>query len=109
MEIAMLEFLERCRAFQWDDGNSDKNWRKHQVSQGEIEQSFLNRPLVIASADQRNDRSQRYYALGMADNERLLFVVFTIRSDLIRVVSARPMSRRERRVYLNAQDTEGHP
>jgi uncharacterized protein len=105
----MLEILEPCRGFQWDQGNSEKNWIKHRVSQSEIEQTFFNRPLILASADQRSDRTQRYYALGVADNQRLLFVVFTIRGDLIRVISARPMSRRERRAYLNDQDTETNP
>ncbi|MFX0195841.1 MAG: BrnT family toxin [Candidatus Hodarchaeota archaeon] len=37
--------------------------------------------------------------LGKTDNERLLFVVFTIRSNKIRVISARDMNRKERRLY----------
>jgi uncharacterized protein len=42
--------------------------------------------------------------LGQTDARRLLFIVFTIRDDLIRVISARPMSRRERRVYEHAKE-----
>ena len=37
--------------------------------------------------------------LDETDNERLLFVVFTIRSNKIRVISARDMSRKERRLF----------
>ena len=40
-----------------------------------------------------------YFALGETDIGRLLFVVFTIRNNLIRVISARDMNRRERKVY----------
>lgn len=34
-------------------------------------------------------REDRYYVLGKTDNERLLFIVFTIRNNKIRVISAR--------------------
>ena len=102
----MLNLLQRCRGFQWDQGNSEKNWIKHKVSQGEIEEMFFNRPLVLTVGDQRGDETARYYALGSSDGGRLLFVVFTIRDDLIRVISARPMSRRERRAYQDAEDAE---
>jgi uncharacterized DUF497 family protein len=41
----------------------------------------------------------RFYLLGQTDAARLLFVVFTLRGTLIRVISARDMSRKERKVY----------
>ena len=76
---------------------------QHRVSQGEAEQVFFNRPLVVVEGEQRTEFTRRYYALGQTDARRLLFIVFTIRDDLIRVISARPMSRRERRVYEHAK------
>jgi uncharacterized protein len=78
---------------------------QHQVSQGEAEQVFFNRPLVVVEGEQRTECTRRYYALGQTDARRLLFIVFTIRADRIRVISARPMSRRERRVYEHAKET----
>jgi uncharacterized DUF497 family protein len=42
---------------------------------------------------------ERIYGLGHTDAGRLLFVAFTIRQRLIRVISARDMSRKERRIY----------
>ena len=42
---------------------------------------------------------KRYFVLGQTDHDRLLFVAFTCRGDLIRVISARDMSRKEREVY----------
>jgi uncharacterized DUF497 family protein len=41
----------------------------------------------------------RFYALGQTDTGRLLFVVFTARKNLIRVISARDMNKKERKVY----------
>ena len=99
----MTADLSKCRGFQWDAGNAEKNWVQHQVSQGEAEQVFFNRPLVVVAGEQRTELTLRYYALGQTDASRLLFIVFTIRDDFIRVISARPMSRRERRVYEHAK------
>jgi len=41
----------------------------------------------------------RYAALGKTEDGRRLTVIFTVRGNLIRVISARDMSRRERRIY----------
>ena len=48
----------------------------------------------------------RFFALGQTDERRLLLIVFTLRGTLIRVISARPMSYREREVYQDAQAEE---
>src|SRR5437879_5934667 len=85
--------------FEWDEGNVAKSWKKHQVSALECEQVFFNRPLVVAEDSPHSVRETRYYALGRTDTERRLFVVFTIRHNHIRVISARDMSRKERRTY----------
>jgi uncharacterized DUF497 family protein len=85
--------------FQWDDGNADKNWRRHRVSQSEAEQMFFNKPILITSDSGHSRTEARLFALGRTDAGRRLAVVFTIRGDAVRVISARPMSRQERRVY----------
>ena len=99
----MTEDLSPGRGFQGDEGHAEQNWVQHQVSQGEAEQVFFNRPLVGVEGEQRTEFTRRYDALGQTDARRLLVMVCTIRDDLIRVISARPMSRRERRVYEHAQ------
>lgn len=48
----------------------------------------------------------RYYALGHTDLGRLLFVVYTLRGEKIRVISARDMTRREQKEYEHAQAQE---
>lgn len=96
----------RASGFEWDAGNETKNWIKHSVSQAECEQVFLNAPLVVAGDETHSDREARFFALGRTDEDRKLLVVFTVRGDLIRVISARPMSRREREVYRRAEDDQ---
>ena len=100
----MTDDLSQCRGFQWDEGNAEKNWVQHHVPQGEAEQVFFNRPLVVVEGEQRTEFTRRYYVLRQTDARRLLFMVCTIRDDRIRVISARPMSRRERRVYGHAKE-----
>ena len=85
--------------FEWDEGNLLKNWEKHRVSASECEKIFFNRPLVAGADETHSDREPRYFALGITDAGRRLFVVFTIRRKKIRVISARDMSRKERKVF----------
>jgi uncharacterized DUF497 family protein len=99
--------LAAATGFQWDAGNAAKNWSKHEVSQAECEQAFFSVPLVLAADPEHSGFEARYFALGQTDTGRLLLIVFTLRGLLIRVISARPMSRREREVYADAQAEEG--
>ena len=95
----MFEFLEKCTGFQWDKGNSEKNWEKHKVARTECEQVFFNVPLIINYDSQHSVDEARMYLLGQTDSARFLFIVFTIREELIRVISARNMNRKEKDVY----------
>jgi len=96
------EFI-RCTGFQWDEGNTDKSWLRHKVSWTECEEVFFNHPLLVLMDERHSRTEKRYYALGKTNAARLLFVAFTLRGDLIRVISAREMSRRERKEYGNAE------
>lgn len=85
--------------FEWDEGNLLKNWEKHGVSASECEQAFFNSPMIAGLDEQHSDREPRYYSLGITDTGRRLFMSFTVRNKLIRVISARDMSRKERKVF----------
>ncbi len=99
----LWERLSRCEGFEWDAGNAGKIWERHEVAPGEMEQVFFNRPLVAAVDFKHSGAEPRFLTLGQTDAGRRLFVVFTFRRRLIRVISARDMSRRERREYDHAQ------
>ena len=96
------EELSGCSGFDWDEGNIDKNRDRHGVSVVECEQVFFQRPILIALDAMHSQNEARYAALGKTVNDRRLTIVFTVREDLIRVISARDMSRRERRIYDSA-------
>jgi hypothetical protein len=94
--------VENCTGFQWDEGNSEKSWRRHKATQAKCEQVFFNLPLVVSEDWEHSGEESRFYALGLTDAGRPLFVVYTLRGELIRVISARDMMRRERKRYNDA-------
>lgn len=91
----------RIAGFDWDEGNRRKSADKHAVSQGEAEQIFFNDPLLVVADTAHSQSEIRLHALGKTDDQRLLHVTFTLRGrgSLIRLISARDMSRKERDVY----------
>jgi uncharacterized DUF497 family protein len=92
--------FEKITGFEWDKGNEQKNVN-HGVTPAEAEQFFLNEPTIITPDVLHSGSEQRYRALGMTNDERLLTVIFTLRSNdtLFRVISARDMHRKERAIY----------
>ncbi|MCP3671888.1 MAG: BrnT family toxin, partial [Gammaproteobacteria bacterium] len=69
----MTHKILNCVGFQWDAGNSEKNWISHQVSKSECEQIFFNQPLIIGDDEKHSQLEVRYYSLGQTDSGRLLF------------------------------------
>src|ERR1700730_15478459 len=105
MVIYRIIDLDRIAGFDWDDGNSRKSADKHGVSQAEAEQVFLNTPLLLLHDSGHSATEQRYHAYGKTHAGRLLHNAFTLRQDavLLRIISVRPMSAKERARY--AQET----
>ena len=89
--------------FNWDDGNARKN-EKHDVSTAETEQVFFNVPLLMLDDASHSQKEPRLHALGKTDEGRTLHITFTLRQSgqLIRVISARDMHRKERAIYDQA-------
>jgi uncharacterized DUF497 family protein len=99
-EADILARIERCQGFEWDEGNSDKNWLKHGVTNEKCEEVLDRRPIHLDLDRAHSSGEQRFQALGQTSQQRLLFVAFTIRGDRIRVISARDMNQKERVRYL---------
>ncbi len=96
----MLIDIKKIEGFRWDRGNIEKNPRKHGVANIESEQIFFNEPLIKTSdIIHSTHKEKRYYALGKTDNEKYLTVVFTLKENLIRIISARIMSKKEKEIY----------
>ena len=97
--MSFEKILEKCTGFQWDKGNFLKNWETHSVRATECEQIFFNRSILVVPDLKHSKRETRYYVLGQTDTGRQLFLVFTVRGTLIRIISARDMNRKETKEY----------
>ncbi|KIM10794.1 MAG: hypothetical protein KU37_08680 [Sulfuricurvum sp. PC08-66] len=92
--------MEDAEGFDWDDGNSLKNERKHNLSWQTIEELFFNEPLILLKDEKHSSATEcRCAALGSTDDGVLITAIFTKRETKIRVISARPMSKKERVFY----------
>jgi uncharacterized DUF497 family protein len=96
--------LGQITGFDWDDGNSRKSADKHDVSQAEAESVFFNDPLIVVEDTMHSETEPRLHALGKTAQNRLLHITFTIRQNgtMVRVISARDMHRKERKIYEQA-------
>jgi uncharacterized DUF497 family protein len=94
-----LASLKQCVGFEWDAGNSEKNWNAHGVSMSECEQVLFNKPLILENDIKHSKIEKRYYTLGQTNTGRKLLVVFTVRKNLIRIISARDMNHKEHKIY----------
>jgi uncharacterized protein len=95
---------DEIEGFDWDLGNERKSVEKHGVSESEAEQVFFSEPLLVVEDKKHSADEPRFHALGMARGGRPLHVTFTLRGNgrLIRVISARAMSKKERLIYDGA-------
>jgi uncharacterized DUF497 family protein len=97
--------LSSVSGFEWDQGNSNKSLDKHKISQGDSEEVFFNQPIYFFEDIKNSSSEPRWVVLGVTNLGVELSIVFTLRkkNSLIRVISARPMSRKERFVYEKAK------
>lgn len=85
--------------FDWDKGNINKNWRKHKVKDSEAEEIFFDDKKKVFKNKLHSKEEERFILLGKTKRERLLFVVFTMRNNKVRIISARDINKKERKLY----------
>lgn len=85
--------------FEWDDGNRDKNLVKHKVTNAECEEAFADECRVVREDTVHSKVEVRHYLVGKTKRGRSLYISFTTRLDLIRVISARDSNKKERKLY----------
>jgi hypothetical protein len=85
--------------FEWDPKKAAANKRRHGVTFQEAATVFSD-PLAITFADPDHSLDEdRYMTFGFSRLDRLLVVSHTSREDGIRIISARPSTRQERKIY----------
>jgi uncharacterized DUF497 family protein len=98
--VRLKKIFANFTGFEWNHGNITKNWESHDVSTGECEQIFFNKPIIVKRDKEHSKSENRYYALGRTNMNRLLFAVFTARNNKIRIISSRDMTESEIERYL---------
>jgi len=98
MEFDCLD-TESLTGFDWDDGNIYKNENKHGLNYKVIEEIFFNEPLLIVEDFSHSHGECRCVAFGQDNNHHKIMVVFAVRDGLIRVISARTMTKKEKHFY----------
>jgi uncharacterized DUF497 family protein len=97
--------------FEWDEAKNLSNRRKHGVSFEEASQVFRD-PLYVSVQDRIEDGELRWQTLGLVEDLLLLTVAHTVKEerddgkwvDVIRIISARTATRKERRRYEDEND-----
>jgi hypothetical protein len=85
--------------FEWDTNKATTNLAKHGIPFDEAKTVF-NDPLYVDFYDpNHSDDEHRYIMIGISAQNRLLMVAYTERGDLIRLISAREATRKERKAY----------
>jgi len=85
--------------FIWDKGNKDKNWIKHKVTNQEGEEVFFDEEKKTFKDKLHSKGEERFRIIGRTKGGRLLFVVFTIRRNRVRIISARDINKKEVKLY----------
>ena len=88
--------MAKAMQFEWDEANTD-HIRRHMVTPEEAEQAFANDPIELAAVNRKGET--RRLTVGPTDAGRLLAVASTQRKSRIRIVTAHPANRKQRRIY----------
>ena len=86
--------------FEWDEAKAAANFSKHKVSFETAVEVFFD-PFLVGGGVEIIKGEQRETVVGAAENLRILYVVYTIRNEIIRIIPARVVTKPERNRYEN--------
>jgi uncharacterized DUF497 family protein len=87
-------------AFEWDSRKAAANFRKHNVSCELACEAFFD-PFVYYLEEETIDGELRETIIGLSTTWQLLYVVYVLRDDIIRIITARSVTKAEREAYEN--------
>lgn len=87
--------------FEWDSHKAVTNLNKHGVSFEHACEVFFDPFLIVLKDDEFIDGEIREMVIGVTRGWRLLFIVYVMRVDRIRLISARLTTNMERKQYEN--------
>lgn len=88
--------------FEWDEAKADSNWRKHGI-RFDMAMLVLADPYALTEQDRVEEGERRWQTIGLVGGIALLLVAHTVleedHDEIIRLISARRASRKERNRY----------
>ena len=90
--------------FQWDEANKRKIWLGHKVSTEECEEAFIAEQVFSQPDELHSGKESRFILISRTRKLRYLFIVYTLRNNKVRVISARSMHKKE----LDYYEKEAH-
>lgn len=105
--ITAYTWALRLMIFEWDKDKNRINKEKHKLSFETAKDVFLD-PNMLCKFDRTKDGEQRWHAIGYIEQELVILMAYTARmqgeKDVIRIISARKASRKERKLYENEKE-----
>jgi len=90
--------------FEWDEGKSKENLRKHGVAFEEAKTVF-NDPFTITITDpDHSNEEERYLDIGFSSKEKLLVVWYSERGENMRIIGCRRATPSERKIYEEKEE-----
>lgn len=93
--ICTVKVKSKFVKFEWDSANLDKSYLKHGVLPKETEEVFINEDSFVLPDIKHSQAEERFILIGKTLNKLNLFIVFTLRGEFVRVISARRMHKEE--------------
>ena len=97
----MVFDFSKLEGFEWDKGNLE-HIQKHNVTPKECEGAFFNKPFILNEDEAHSQTEERFRVYGQTNKSRLLLIVFTLRNNAVRVISARDQNKKERKEFKKA-------
>ena len=89
--------------FEWDEEKNKKNITKHGISFQAAVKVFNDENIFIDTDYRHSGSEDRYYAIGCVEHKLvIIYVSFTERGKIIRIISARKANREERELYYDS-------
>ena len=98
-----VERIINNQTFQWDSEKAELNWRKHTVNFEDAALVFADKNRIERFDDEHSYDEDRYITIGKV--ESILFVIYTERGEITRLISARRATAQERRDYYAGNES----
>ncbi|PSF38178.1 hypothetical protein C7H19_06815 [Aphanothece hegewaldii CCALA 016] len=85
--------------FDWDNIKDESNFLKHGIRFVDAVTVFADPFLLFTEDFKHSQYEEREWAIGEMENGSIVVVVFTIRDEIIRIISARKATKKERKQY----------